>query len=54
MKHVHLSGLHAAITALEVIVVIGTLNLVAEKYAPTSKFWASYQNIVNAGINPSK
>lgn len=47
MKHVHISGIHTIITALEVIVVIGTLNLVAARYSATSKFWASYQNIMN-------
>lgn len=47
MKHVHISGIHALITALEVIVVIGTLNLVADRYRETSKLAATYLAVMN-------
>lgn len=43
--HVHISGLHAVVTALEVIVVIGTLNLVAKHYKDRSSLAASYANL---------
>jgi hypothetical protein len=44
--HVHVSGLNAIITALEVIVVIGTLNLLAMKYKDTSSLAASWLNLM--------
>lgn len=43
--HVHISGLSAAITTLEVIVVIGTLNLLAMKF-PNNSFSASWANLM--------
>lgn len=43
--HVHISGLNALVTALMVIAVLGTLNLVAMKYQEKSSFWASYANL---------
>ena len=44
--HVHISGLHAIVTALEVIVVIGTLNLIAKQYKDRSSLAASYANLM--------
>lgn len=49
--HVHVSGLATAITALEVIVVIGTLNLVAMKYKDKSPLAASWLNLMTNSIN---
>lgn len=43
--HIHISALSAVITALEVIVVLGTLNLLAMKFASTSSLAASYANL---------
>jgi len=43
--HVHISGLDGLKTALYVLVIIGTLNLVAQKHMSTSKFWASYARL---------
>lgn len=39
--HVHISGLSTLITTLEVIVVLGTLGLLAQKYHKSNTFWAS-------------
>lgn len=44
--HVHVSGIAALITTLEVIVVIGTLNLLAMKYKDTSPLAASWLNLM--------
>lgn len=44
-NHVHISGMNALITALYVIVIIGTLNLLALKYLDKSKLAASYANL---------
>lgn len=43
--HIHISGLAAVITVLEVIVVLGTLNLIAMKFAGESALAASYCNL---------
>ena len=43
--HVHISGIAALITTLEVIVVIGTLNLLAMKY-PNNNLSASWANLM--------
>lgn len=43
--HIHISALSAVITALEVIVILGTLNLLAMKYADSSPLAASYANL---------
>lgn len=43
--HIHISALSAVITALEVIVVLGVLNLLAMKYADQSPLAASYCNL---------
>lgn len=45
--HIHVSGLQTLITVLEVIVVLGALNLLAQKYKSTSTFWASYDSLMN-------
>lgn len=43
--HVHISGLQAIVTALTVIVILGTLNLAAMKYKDRSKLAANYANL---------
>ena len=43
--HVHISGIAALITTLEVIVVIGTLNLLAMKF-PHNALSASWANLM--------
>lgn len=43
--HVHVSALDAFTTALYVIVILGTLNLLAMKFKDRSDFWASYANL---------
>lgn len=52
--HVHISGIDALVTVLEVIVVLGTLNLVAQHYktnpskiAGVNTFWSSYDELMN-------
>jgi len=45
-NHVHISGMNALITALYVIVIIGTLNLLAMKTMDKSKLAASYANLM--------
>lgn len=47
--HVHMSGLATIVTALEVIVVFGALNLLAIKYKDSSPLAASWLNIFNHG-----
>lgn len=49
--HVHISGIAAAITALEVIVVIGTLNLIAREYQDRSTVAASWVNLFCGSTN---
>lgn len=44
-NHLHISGINALITVLYVIVVLGTLNLLAMKYQDRSKLAASYANL---------
>lgn len=39
--HVHISGLATLVTTLEVIVVLGTLALLAQKFHKTNTFWAT-------------
>lgn len=43
--HTHLSGLDGLKTALYVILILGTLNLVAMKFMDKSSFWKSYANL---------
>lgn len=43
--HLHISGIQAVIIVLMVIVVQGTLNLAAMKYADRSKLAATYANL---------
>lgn len=43
--HVHISGINALIVVLYVIAVMGALNLLAMKYADSSKLAASYANL---------
>lgn len=43
--HVHISALSAVITALYVIVILGTLNLLAMRFQDRSKLAASYANL---------
>lgn len=43
--HVHISGVQAVVTALTVIVILGTLNLLAMKYSDRSSLAASYANL---------
>ena len=40
--HIHISAINGLIVALYVIAIIGTLNVVAMKYADKSKLAASY------------
>ncbi len=44
--HVHISGLAALITFLEVIVLFGTLGLLAQKYHATHPFWATVYSLM--------
>jgi hypothetical protein len=44
-NHVHISALNAVIVSLYVIVILGTLHLLAIKYKDTSPFWASWANL---------
>lgn len=48
--HVHVGAMSTLITALEVIVVIGTLNLIAMKF-PHNPLAASWLNLMNAQHN---
>ncbi len=43
--HEHFSGLEAVKVALYVIVIIGTLNLLAMKYKKSNKFAAAWANL---------
>lgn len=43
--HLHISGINAIITVLYVLVVLGTLNLIAMKFQDRSKLAASYANL---------
>ena len=43
--HVHVSALDGFIVALYVIVILGTLNLLAMKFKDRSSLWASYANL---------
>jgi len=43
--HIHVSALGGVITALYVIAILGTLNLVAQKYKATSPLAASYARL---------
>lgn len=44
--HVHISGLNALITVLEVIVVLGTIGLLAQKYHAKNPFWATVYSLI--------
>jgi hypothetical protein len=44
-NHLHISAVQGIIMALYVIVIIGTLNLLAMKYADSNKFAASWANM---------
>lgn len=48
--HVHVSGIAALITTLEVIVVIGSLNLLAMKY-PNNALSQSWSNLMGCNIS---
>lgn len=43
--HLHISAINGIIVALYVIAILGTLNLLAMKYADSNKFAASYANL---------
>ncbi len=43
--HVHISAVGAVVTVLEVLLILGLLNWIAQKYKDTSPFWASYANL---------
>lgn len=43
--HLHISGINGIIVALYVIVILGTLNLLAMKYKDENKLAASYANL---------
>lgn len=43
--HVHISGIQGIITALYVIAVLGTLNLLAMKFRDKSSLAASWSNL---------
>lgn len=42
MEHIHISALNTVIVVLSVIVVLGTLNLVAERYKESHSLAASW------------
>jgi hypothetical protein len=48
-EHVHVAAIHTVITALEVLVVFGTLNWLAMKYKDSSSLAASFSNLF--GLN---
>lgn len=43
--HLHISGIQGLLIALYVIAIMGTLNLLAMKYADSNKLAASYANL---------